>query len=76
MHPPVGILRVRLYQKNIYLDDLEASAQMLESLQYCDDATLTYMGRKGREVVERKYNWGIFTGSVIRNLQTVSRNGS
>jgi glycosyltransferase involved in cell wall biosynthesis len=62
--------------KNIHLDDLEASAQILESLQHCDDTALTCLGRKGREVVERKYNWDIFTGSVIKNLQAVPRSRS
>jgi len=56
------------YMKNIYLDDVEKSTRILESLQHLDDASLSGMAKKGRKAAQQKYNWDNFTDTIIKTL--------
>ena len=56
------------YRKNIYLDDIAKSINVLTELQYSDERKLTVMADKAREIVVANYNWDKVTSTVIQNL--------
>ena len=56
------------YRKNIYLDDIVKSINVLTELQYADERKLTLMADKAREIAVADYNWNKFTSTVIQNL--------
>jgi len=56
------------YRKNIYLDDIDNSVNILKELQYTDEQKLLLMADKAREVVIADYNWDKFTSTIIQHL--------
>jgi glycosyltransferase involved in cell wall biosynthesis len=56
------------FRKNIYLDDIAESVNILNELQYADERKLMLMSEKAREIVVADYNWDKFTSTVIHNL--------
>jgi glycosyltransferase involved in cell wall biosynthesis len=56
------------YRRNIYLDDISGSVNVLNELQYDDERKLVFMANKAREKVVVDYNWDKFTSTVILNL--------
>lgn len=56
------------YRRNIYLDDIAGSVNVLNELQYDDEQKLIFMADKAREKVVVDYNWDKFTSTVIQNL--------
>jgi glycosyltransferase involved in cell wall biosynthesis len=56
------------YRKNIFLDDIVKSVNVLNELQYTDEQKLMLMADKAREAVVADYNWDKFTATVIQNL--------
>lgn len=56
------------FRKIIYLDDLDKSIAVLNELQTLDEYELQVMADRGREAVERDYNWERFTSIIIENL--------
>lgn len=60
------------YMKNIFLDDLERSIEVLTSLQYMDDFHLIQMSNTARNIVESKYTWCDLTSKIISSLDIQS----
>jgi glycosyltransferase involved in cell wall biosynthesis len=56
------------YRKNIFLDDISTSIQVLRDLQYEGEDKLANMAKKARKVVESEYTWGRFTENIIKKL--------
>ena len=56
------------YRKNIYLDDIAKSVNVLNELQYADERKLMLMSDKARETVVSDYNWDKFTSTVLRHM--------
>ena len=58
----------RDYRKNIYLDDIAESVNVLNKLQYADERKLILMADEAREIVVADYSWDKFTSTVIQKL--------
>ena len=56
------------YLFNIYSDDIPRSIETLNKLQHLPENDLISISQKAREVVEKEYNWGKFTATIINNL--------
>jgi hypothetical protein len=56
------------YRKNIFLDDLDASAEVLRKLQFADESELLEMADRARAVVAEEYNWDKHTSLILRHL--------
>jgi len=56
------------YRRNIYLDDLERSVEVLRKFQYVDEDTLENMAERARHAVETDYTWHKFCGVVMKGL--------
>lgn len=56
------------YRRNIFIDDIQKSVDVLNDLQYSDEAELIKMADEARKVVVSDYNWDKFTSTIIQNL--------
>ena len=56
------------YRKNIYLNDVAKSAEVLIEMQYADDQALKTMADEANECVMANYGWDKFTSIIIQNL--------
>jgi len=56
------------YLTNIPADDADAGVKVLLQLQEEDESRLAERARMGREAVESRYSWGIFTDTVVKEL--------
>lgn len=59
------------YRRNIFLDDIQKSAAVLNELQYADESELIKMADKAREVVVSDYNWDKFTTTILEHLKLI-----
>jgi glycosyltransferase involved in cell wall biosynthesis len=56
------------YRRNIYLDDVDRSVNVLRELQNASESELMKMSDKAREIVVADYNWNKFTSIIFQNL--------
>jgi glycosyltransferase involved in cell wall biosynthesis len=56
------------YRRNIFLDDLAKSVNVLADLQYADESKLHSMADKARAAVVADYSWTKFTSAIIQKL--------
>ena len=56
------------YRKNIYLDNIDQSVNVLRDMQYLEEAKLMLMADKARDVVVADYSWDKFTSSITNNI--------
>jgi glycosyltransferase involved in cell wall biosynthesis len=56
------------YRRNIFIDNIKKSVNVLKDMQYANESELLKMADEAREIVIANYNWDKFTDTVIQNL--------
>jgi glycosyltransferase involved in cell wall biosynthesis len=58
------------YRKNIYLESLDKTLEVLLNLQYMDESELVFMADKAYDALSSDYSWEKFTSTINTHLFT------
>lgn len=56
------------YLKNVYLDDMNKTLNILNDYQFMPVRQLSHIAGEARRIVEEKYTWKIFTNKIVQHL--------
>ncbi len=56
------------YIRNIYRSDFNKSVEIMKSLQALNEVELFKWSKLARQVVENDYNWGRYTGTILKHI--------